>query len=919
MVGISSTMGTAAELLAAALATPSVFPWQHALLETLQRGEIPSALDLPTGLGKTSVIAIWLVARMLGARVPRRLVYVVDRRAVVDQATSEAMRLRHWVQSDAKYAAALDLDARPLPISTLRGQHVDNRDWLEDPSMPAIIVGTVDMIGSRLLFEGYGTSRKTRPYHAALLACDTLFVVDEAHIIPAFEALVSSIPSNVTLHATDASRRGDFPLNMHVLALSATQRTSSGSSLTLSANDIDHPVVAQRIHAKKNVALLPPSTERLVDDIVSATWNLYEELRAPFTCIVFCDSRENAASIAKELEKRGKKVHAEVELFVGARRVVERIEAENRLRDMGFMAGDRRTSNHPRFVVATSAAEVGIDLDAEHLVCDVVAWERMVQRFGRVNRRGEQPAEIRVVATPSDSLKKLLDANKNKSEDEGESAGQSGGDDERYRATLALLKKLPASGEHHVDGSPLALRHVAAANRQLVQRATTPAPLHPALDRATLDAWAMTSLEEHPGRPIVAPWLRGWVEDEPRVSLVWRRFLPRGESWSEGMQNAFVEAVPPHTSEVLEVELSRALSWLKERVAALVEYTKGAESGITLQSTLAVAINPAGERLRTYTLVDLITDEKLEKEVGLDRGTWRRNLSRLERDDLPNATLLVDARIGGLVAGLLDAASDDEVTRTADGQGSWLDVPRDEPPVIRFRVEVRPEDASPTEDVNWRERLRLPWNTKVDGDVIEWLVIDKWRHDAATEEDRSAGRAQMLAEHQEWTATRAVRLGKRLGLADETIEILRIAARLHDEGKRAERWQRAMRAPKDGIYAKTRGPVAPSLLDGYRHEFGSLKYVETDDELRRLPAEDQDLVLHMVAAHHGHARPLIAVSGVDDTPPSLLQARARAIALRYFRLSERWGPWGLAWWESLLRAADQQASRDNDLAVKGAR
>ena len=27
---------------------------------------------------------------------------------------------------------------------------------------------------------------------------------------------------------------------------------------------------------------------------------------------------------------------------------------------------------------------------------------------------------------------------------------------------------------------------------------------------------------------------------------------------------------------------------------------------------------------------------------------------------------------------------------------------------------------------------------------------------------------------------------------------------------------------------------------------------------------------------------------------------------------KKWGPWGLAWWEALLRAADQQASRDND-------
>jgi CRISPR-associated endonuclease/helicase Cas3 len=44
----------------------------------------------------------------------------------------------------------------------------------------------------------------------------------------------------------------------------------------------------------------------------------------------------------------------------------------------------------------------------------------------------------------------------------------------------------------------------------------------------------------------------------------------------------------------------------------------------------------------------------------------------------------------------------------------------------------------------------------------------------------------------------------------------------------------------------------------------------------------------------------------------LLEERARDVAMRFARLQKRWGPWGLAWWEALLRAADAQASRDND-------
>ena len=70
--------------------------------------------------------------------------------------------------------------------------------------------------------------------------------------------------------------------------------------------------------------------------------------------------------------------------------------------------------------------------------------------------------------------------------------------------------------------------------------------------------------------------------------------------------------------------------------------------------------------------------------------------------------------------------------------------------------------------------------------------------------------------------------------------------------------------------------------------------------------------LHLIAAHHGFARPILRTDGCDDAPPSALVERARTIALRFARLEERWGPWGLAWWETLLRAADSGASREND-------
>ena len=130
------------------------FPWQEELFRRFMTGSVERSLDIPTGLGKTAVMAIWLLARAKGAKVPRRLVYIVDRRAVVDQATDVASALRKAVGRCPDLGAALKLNGRPLPISTLRGQHVDNKQWLEDPASPAIIVGTIDMIGSRLSVRG---------------------------------------------------------------------------------------------------------------------------------------------------------------------------------------------------------------------------------------------------------------------------------------------------------------------------------------------------------------------------------------------------------------------------------------------------------------------------------------------------------------------------------------------------------------------------------------------------------------------------------------------------------------------------------------------------------------------------------------------------------------------------------------------
>ncbi len=158
------------------------FPWQEEMYKRMVKGDIPSSCNLPTGLGKTAVIPIWLIALANEPKkMPRRLVYVVNRRTVVDQATDEARGIRDQLKNtphrpeilgrlaDRLASLAAVPNGEPLAISTLRGQFADNGEWRSDPARPAIVVGTVDMIGSRLLFSGYGIGFKSKPLHAGFL------------------------------------------------------------------------------------------------------------------------------------------------------------------------------------------------------------------------------------------------------------------------------------------------------------------------------------------------------------------------------------------------------------------------------------------------------------------------------------------------------------------------------------------------------------------------------------------------------------------------------------------------------------------------------------------------------------------------------------------------------------------------------
>ncbi len=140
-----------------------------------------------------------------------------------------------------------------------------------------------------------------------------------------------------------------------------------------------------------------------------------------------------------------------------------------------------------------------------------------------------------------------------------------------------------------------------------------------------------------------------------------------------------------------------------------------------------------------------------------------------------------------------------------------------------------------------------------------------------------------------------------------------LAARWHDLGKDRLIWQRSIgnRDYPGLVLAKSGSGMRPIDLSDYRHELGSLIDISNYPEFLELSEELQDLVLHLVAAHHGRARPHFPEKETFDYDRSeeAVAAIVSEVPRRYGRLQRKYGRWGLAYLESLVRAADAMASQ----------
>lgn len=455
------------------------YPWQVRLFKLLREGAFPRDISLPTGMGKTYVIVVWLLAlahELLETErlsLPRRLVYVVDRRSVVDQSTKVVEEIVNKLSSAHAPIAIckireafsrLSPDSESLlGVSTLRGEFQDNREWSMLPFRPAIICGTVDMVGSRLLFSGYGDGAYSKAFHAGLLGNDTLIVFDECHLVPSFGQLLRNV-----------EKAGGKIEPFVVILMSATGATNS--EISLEESDLENKTIAKRLRMEKTVRIV--SQTQTIDRQIA-------QLAAdnpPRRTIIFVRSPEDVVKIATALRKKFNYVVT----LTGTMRGKER---DDLIENPVFAAFTlEQEPQEPYFLVATSAGEVGIDLTCTRMLTDMTSAQSLAQRFGRNVRFGEAKGEILLVC-----FEPRLN--------------------EEQKKALAFLKKLRGD----VSGWNLWQHREELA-------ALTPDPVTvQALPSYILDILSLTSVRNDLD---VSLYLRGKDEGQRYVEIAWRKEIP---------------------------------------------------------------------------------------------------------------------------------------------------------------------------------------------------------------------------------------------------------------------------------------------------------------------------------------------------------------------------------------------------------
>lgn len=899
-------------------------PWQERLAREVSASGWPAApIGIPTGLGKTACldIAVWALARQASLRpvertLPTRIWYVVNRRLLVDAAAAHGAKMcrllghpeqlgdedpeARWdaspehVSSLEAIGAALEsmtvprLD-EPLHMARLRGG-ADLGARPRDPSQPCLVFATVPMFASRWLFRGYGTSTSMRPVDAALAGIDTLVLLDEAHLAAPLAGLGAPLaacdPGDPTRVLPVSRCRPQF--------VSMTATSGTEGSFDLGPDDLDDPLVRRRLYADKPTSLVETTKKDLVNEMARQAISLLAE-PSRRTCLVFV----NTASLARQVHARLMGAGRKVLLVTGRARDREADAIRQHLLDpyRGVPAGrPSDASRAPLWIVATQTLEVGADIDVDSLVTQSAGVRALVQRFGRLNRFGGPDRNAAAVVCHATDM-----------------------DDPVYGGEPSIAwERLRLAGSG-VSLSPAVIGSVLGDPADQLDRGCEPLP-------ALVWEWVKTSLPPVGEAPPEAYFSR-LDDDVARVSVCWRATCPPPG----------VPLIPSVTAaESVELPIGELRQAFTERGEATV--TRLCDDKVTV-----VPDTPLG-RLRPGDVVILDAARGLYDEFGWNAAETRMvaDVSLLDAGILPLRNQAIEnlvepgevVRLNELVKELYKADADGG--QNADFDRQWASQ------IIGVLREENPRWMTKTE---WARYCDLIGNkiARPEGDPARYLLAkpqnwsshqdDPLRADVFDELSFDAFSSTELAAHLEGVGEVAERMAERLGMPELLCAAVGRAARWHDIGKADLRFQRWL-DPQGGattLMAKSKlGPreIEAARVDsgwpkGGRHEALSSRlvqaWVEQDGYLEEL---DDQLVVHLVASHHGHGRPSFPVVSDPSAGPMVAELDGRAVRveadlsdpdwsqpLRFRRLCERYGYWGLALLETVVRLADHLVSK----------
>lgn len=542
------------------------YQWQ----EIVALSGLPEILSVPTGLGKTEIAIAW-AWRLLIERQPepRHLVVCLPMRSLVTQTVQ-----RLGAYFDALRAKRLGSD---VAVYQLMGGAIDD-EWASQPDEPWVLVGTQDQLLSRALNRGYAMSRFEWPVHFGLLNNDCRWLIDEVQLMgpglgttaqldwmrrkrfKSFRACLTTWMSATVgtsfLSTTDRVRDALAEPSKEQIAFEDKLKTALDGDAGLNwwraakrplawwqPEAAAHPTTDG---GKKRDAAKSAAATAVTPDAIAAS--VKAKHVAGTLSLVICNTVDMARAVFGELSSVGHKV-----LLTSRFRREDRARHEQRLIDFDAQrkAGALPEHDPGLICVSTQVIEAGVDISAHRLFTELAPWPSMLQRLGRLNRKGDdQDAQAWVWETPKEGGNKKVERIGPYETTDIERA-------KKLVDAFAPLSQNKAFSE--------AIAGLNASKQKEVTEALQPKPSP--LPRA-LDVHGLFSTERdvHGGFTDVSAFVRG-TDPDLDMTVFWRDWSgdspPRGEDLDGPLLEPAREGCPVSFVRVQKmIESSKAKAWL---------------------------------------------------------------------------------------------------------------------------------------------------------------------------------------------------------------------------------------------------------------------------------------------------------------------------------------------------------------------